>query len=108
MRLIVVLLGKRLFRIWVCMPLREVKAINERQVGTCHSIQSALLTPNFSLDAVDDLMDNPTVENTFTSLAKSLPDLERIVSRIHAGSCKPKDFHRVLAVRKVVLCAQHG
>jgi DNA mismatch repair protein MSH6 len=49
-------------------------------------------------------MDNPSVENTFTTLAKSLPDLERIVSRIHAGSCKPKDFHRVLTVRKVALC----
>lgn len=52
----------------------------------------------YSLDAVDDLMDNPTFEDEFTSLAKGLPDLERLVSRIHAGSCKPKDFLKVLGV----------
>jgi len=43
-------------------------------------------------------MDNPTFEDDFTSLAKGLPDLERLVARIHAGSCKPKDFLRLLAV----------
>lgn len=41
-------------------------------------------------------MDSPTFEDSFTTLAKSLPDLERIVSRIHAGSCKVKDFLKVL------------
>jgi len=56
-----------------------------------------------SLDAVDDLMDNPTFEDDFTSLAKGLPDLERLVARIHAGSCKPKDFLKLLAVS--ALCA---
>lgn len=43
-------------------------------------------------------MDNPAFEDDFTSLAKGLPDLERLVARIHAGSCKPKDFLKVLAV----------
>ena len=43
-------------------------------------------------------MDNPTFEASFTSLAKGLPDLERIVARIHAGSCKAKDFLNVLGV----------
>ncbi|KAG8987176.1 DNA mismatch repair protein msh6, partial [Tulasnella sp. 427] len=70
--------GKRLFRIWLCMPLREVSAINAR------------------LDAVEDLLDAPTVEAEFTQLAKGLPDLERIVSRIHAGTCKVLDFLKVL------------
>ncbi|KAI0760099.1 DNA mismatch repair protein Msh6 [Fomes fomentarius] len=71
--------GKRLFRIWLCMPLREVSDINAR------------------LDAVQDLLDHPTFEQQFASVAKGLPDLERIVSRIHAKNCKVKDFLKVLS-----------
>ncbi|KAI0697052.1 DNA mismatch repair protein Msh6 [Cytidiella melzeri] len=70
--------GKRLFRIWLCMPLREISDINAR------------------LDAVDDLIDHPTFESEFTDIAKSLPDLERIVSRVHANNCRVKDFLKVL------------
>ncbi|KAN0131698.1 DNA mismatch repair protein Msh6 [Lactarius tabidus] len=70
--------GKRLFRIWLCMPLREVSDINAR------------------LDAVEDLMNHPTFEGEFMEVAKGLPDLERIVSRIHARNCKVKDFLKVL------------
>ncbi|TDL25149.1 DNA mismatch repair protein Msh6 [Rickenella mellea] len=74
--------GKRLFRIWLCMPLREASAINAR------------------LDAVQDLMDHPTFEADFAGLAKGIPDLERIVSRIHAKNCKVKDFLKVLTFFK--------
>ncbi|KAI0087410.1 DNA mismatch repair protein Msh6 [Irpex rosettiformis] len=70
--------GKRLFRIWLCMPLREISDINAR------------------LDAVDDLIDHPTFEAEFTDVAKGLPDLERIVSRVHAKNCRVKDFLKVL------------
>ncbi len=74
------------------MPLREVSDINSR------------------LDAVQDLLDHPTFEQQFTSVAKGLPDLERIVSRIHAKNCKVKDFLKVLSVSARVLsldlCAQ--
>ncbi|KAG5646336.1 hypothetical protein DXG03_003659 [Asterophora parasitica] len=70
--------GKRLFRIWLCMPLRQISDINAR------------------LDAVEDLIDNPAFEDRFTDIAKGLPDLERIVSRIHAKNCKIKDFIKVL------------
>ncbi|KAI1786071.1 DNA mismatch repair protein Msh6 [Ganoderma leucocontextum] len=74
--------GKRLFRIWLCMPLREIADINAR------------------LDAVQDLLDHPTFEGQFTAIAKGLPDLERIVSRIHAKNCKVKDFLKVLTAFK--------
>ncbi|KII87843.1 hypothetical protein PLICRDRAFT_176607 [Plicaturopsis crispa FD-325 SS-3] len=70
--------GKRLFRIWLCMPLREAADINAR------------------LDAVQDIMNHPTFEADFANVAKGLPDLERIVSRIHAKNCKVKDFLKVL------------
>ncbi|KAG8825170.1 DNA mismatch repair protein msh6 [Serendipita sp. 401] len=70
--------GKRLFRLWLCMPLRDAQKINER------------------LDAVEDLMRHETFEQDFLMLVKGMPDLERIVSRIHAGTCKEKDFLKVL------------
>jgi DNA mismatch repair protein MSH6 len=66
------------------MPLRNVVDINAR------------------LDAVQDIMDHPTFEAEFAGIAKGLPDLERIVSRIHAKSCKVKDFLNILGVS--VLC----
>lgn len=43
-------------------------------------------------------MNHPTFEATFTSIAKGLPDLERVVARIHAKNCRIKDFIRVLDV----------
>ncbi|EMD35324.1 hypothetical protein CERSUDRAFT_124668 [Gelatoporia subvermispora B] len=76
--------GKRLFRIWLCMPLRNVSDINAR------------------LDAVQDLLNHPSFEQEFTSVAKGLPDLERIVSRIHAKNCKVKDFLKVLSSFKTL------
>ena len=62
------------------MPLRNVSDINAR------------------LDAVQDILQHPEFEAAFTGVAKGLPDLERIVSRIHAKNCKIKDFLKVLAV----------
>ncbi|KAJ6488686.1 muts domain V-domain-containing protein [Mycena vitilis] len=74
--------GKRLFRIWLCMPLKEISDINAR------------------LDAVEDIIDHPTFESDFMEVAKGLPDLERIVSRIHAKNCTIRDFLRVLSAFK--------
>jgi DNA mismatch repair protein MSH6 len=68
------------------MPLRNVADINAR------------------LDAVQDIMDHPTFEAEFADIAKGLPDLERVVSRIHAKNCKVKDFLAVLAVSCLVFC----
>lgn len=58
-------------------------------------------------DAVQDIMDHPTFEEAFTSIAKGLPDLERIVSRIHARNCKVKDFLKVLGVSCVNNLSTH-
>ncbi|KAH0565367.1 hypothetical protein GP486_001232 [Trichoglossum hirsutum] len=70
--------GKRLFRQWVCHPLANVAKINAR------------------LDAVDCLNADTTIRDQFTSQMTKLPDLERLISRIHAGSCRAQDFARVL------------
>ncbi|KAI9682068.1 MAG: DNA mismatch repair protein msh6 [Caeruleum heppii] len=70
--------GKRAFRQWVCHPLVDAETINAR------------------LDAVDSLNADNTMCDQFTSQLTKLPDLERLISRIHAGSCRAQDFVRVL------------
>ncbi|PLW16065.1 hypothetical protein PCANC_15356 [Puccinia coronata f. sp. avenae] len=69
--------GKRLFRHWLCSPLQDTDAIRAR------------------LDAVDFLMSNPSFEQTFGTLS-GLPDLERMISRVHAGACTVPNFLKVL------------
>lgn len=70
--------GKRLFKQWVCHPLMDAAKINAR------------------LDAVESLNANSSVQESFTSSLTKLPDLERMISRVHAGNCKAEDFVRVL------------
>ncbi|KAK9454573.1 muts domain V-domain-containing protein [Dipodascopsis uninucleata] len=70
--------GKRLLRNWVCHPLQAIDSINAR------------------LDAVDTLNQNFELLDTLETGLTSIPDLERMVSRIHAGKCKVKDFVRVI------------
>ena len=70
--------GKRMFKQWVCHPLMNAARINDR------------------LDAVESLNADNIVRDRFTSQLTKLPDLERMISRIHAGSCKAQDFARVL------------
>jgi len=70
--------GRRMFKQWVCHPLTDAHQINAR------------------LDAVESLNADATVRDQFISNLTKLPDLERMISRIHAGSCKAQDFVRVL------------
>ncbi|KAK0537132.1 DNA mismatch repair protein msh6 [Tilletia horrida] len=70
--------GKRLFKIWLVSPLADARAINAR------------------LDAVDDFMRDTAFEDAFGAFARKLPDIERIMPRIHAGKAKPRDFTNVL------------
>ena len=70
--------GKRMFKQWVCHPLVDPIRINAR------------------LDAVESLNADTSIRDQFTSSLTRMPDLERLISRIHAGSCKAQDFVRVL------------
>ncbi|KAK3313063.1 muts domain V-domain-containing protein [Apodospora peruviana] len=70
--------GKRLFRQWVCHPLCNIQKINER------------------FDAVDMLNTSRVLRDQFSVQMAKMPDLERLISRIHAGVCKPQDFVKVL------------
>jgi DNA mismatch repair protein MSH6 len=70
--------GKRMLRQWVCHPLADTARINAR------------------LDAVDSLIADTSITESFTASLAKLPDLERLISRIHANRCKAQDFVRVL------------
>ena len=74
--------GKRLFKTWLANPLSDPAAINER------------------LDAVDDLMRNAEFTGAFRRAVKKLPDLERLLSRLHAGSIKESAFLSVVEVSR--------
>lgn len=66
--------GKRLFRQWLCHPLRDPRRINER------------------LDAVDDLLQNHHIHEDLNGQLGALPDLERLISSIHSKRIKVDDF----------------
>lgn len=70
--------GKRMLRQWVCHPLADARKINAR------------------LDAVDALLADRSLSDNFSASLSKMPDLERLISRVHAGRCKGQDFVRVL------------
>ncbi|CAG8542071.1 1112_t:CDS:10 [Diversispora eburnea] len=70
--------GKRTFKKWLCHPLRDIDAINAR------------------LDAVEELNSVPEFRDSFYASFSQFPDLERLISRIHAKTCKVKEFLLVL------------
>lgn len=63
--------GKRLFRNWLCSPLCNPDQILERR------------------NAVDDLLQIPDVVESAVAILKKLPDLERLLSKIHNYGRKP-------------------
>ncbi|ESO97193.1 hypothetical protein LOTGIDRAFT_143393, partial [Lottia gigantea] len=68
--------GKRLFRNWLCAPLCRTEGINDR------------------LNAVEDLMANPELTEDIVEILKKLPDIERLLSRIHVlGSANRSKSH---------------
>lgn len=71
--------GKRMLKKWVLHPLMKVDEINARY------------------DAVDFLMnDEPELRVDLESCLQSLPDLERLIARVHSGTLRFKDFLRVV------------
>ncbi|KAM9564729.1 DNA mismatch repair protein Msh6 isoform 1-T1 [Guaruba guarouba] len=58
--------GKRLLKQWLCAPLCNPKSINDR------------------LDAVEDLLAVPDKMSEVSEHLKKLPDLERLLSKIHS------------------------
>ncbi|KAK4509250.1 Histone deacetylase hda1 [Mucor velutinosus] len=66
--------GKRLFKQWLCHPLRRIEDINSR------------------LDAIEDFMRLVDLHETISKEMYGMPDLERLISRIHSGRIQVKEF----------------
>lgn len=77
--------GKRQLQIWLCHPLFQARQINAR------------------LDAVEMLMEDDELREYMEKKMALLPDLERLLSRIHAGRLPPKDFLKVIQGYNVLL-----
>lgn len=72
--------GKRRLRAWTAHPLTDVAEINAR------------------LDTVDFFNGvGADVRDHLEAGLAGLPDLERLLSRIHSGALRPKDFARVIS-----------
>ncbi|KAI9700930.1 MAG: DNA mismatch repair protein msh6 [Bogoriella megaspora] len=87
--------GKRMLRQWVCHPLADAEKINAR------------------LDAVESLNADNDITGKFRESLSKMPDLERLISRVHAGRCKAEDFLKVLEGFEQIeytwdLISQHG
>ncbi|XP_076349800.1 LOW QUALITY PROTEIN: DNA mismatch repair protein Msh6-like [Tachypleus tridentatus] len=68
--------GKRLFHQWLCSPLCNPSSINDR------------------LNAVEDWRGLPEVRTEVIKILKKLPDLERLISKIHTqGSAHRSKSH---------------
>ncbi|OWB73910.1 hypothetical protein B5S31_g3677 [[Candida] boidinii] len=70
--------GKRMFRSWVVHPLMSKSKIDGR------------------LDSVEHLMNDGDLKYLFESKLNKLPDLERLLARVHSGTLKVKDFDKVV------------
>ncbi|WVO23631.1 uncharacterized protein IAS62_004986 [Cryptococcus decagattii] len=93
--------GKNLILDGKTLGHMEVLVNNEGGTeGTLAELLQRCVSPsdaiNARLDAVEDLMNHPRFSGDFTQLCKGLPDLERLISRIHAGSVKQSDFLQVV------------
>ncbi|KAI9298967.1 DNA mismatch repair protein Msh6 [Neoconidiobolus thromboides FSU 785] len=75
--------GKRLVKLWICHPLRDINLINQR------------------LDAIQCIMDDMEIQE-FSKRLVGIPDLERILSRIHAGSINIKQLLTVIKAFKEI------
>lgn len=76
--------GKRMFKSWVIHPLLNKGAIEER------------------LDSVEALLNDGDMKHLIESKLKKLCDIERMLTRIHSKTLKPKDFVRVIESFEVV------
>ena len=67
-------MGARLLRKWMVLPLKDLKAINERQ------------------DGVSGLLGSPDVLEKLIHILKPIGDLERLISKVSAGRINPREL----------------
>lgn len=67
-------MGSRILGKWIQIPLVSLTEIKRR------------------LDAIDELIKNPVLRISLTSMLKGAADLERLVGRVSCGAATPKDM----------------
>ena len=67
-------MGRRLFRSWLFQPLKEIAAIRERQ--------GAILL----------LKEQPSLRGALADILRTIPDVEKALSRISCGSASARDL----------------
>jgi len=77
-------MGGRLLRRWVLQPLLNVDRINER------------------LESVDALYRNTLWRQEIREVLKSVPDLERLVSRVGTGTANPRDLAQIRSALQII------
>ena len=128
--------GKRLFQRWLCHPLRHVPAINARldaiddmrRLPALLGARTHARTPQWRLPRRAAGPSKPNraeagegvawearcrIAGALRKRLSVLPDLERILSRVHAASCKLPDFLSALGGFRagqalIKMLASHG
>jgi len=77
-------MGGRLLRRWILQPLLNVNRINER------------------LESVDALYRNTLWRQEIRETLKSVPDLERLVSRVGTGTANPRDLAQIRSALQII------
>ncbi|PRP74153.1 hypothetical protein PROFUN_06478 [Planoprotostelium fungivorum] len=77
--------GKRLFTKWLCFPLLKAADIEER------------------LKSIDDLSGIPNLIENMRKDLSCLPDVERMISRVHAETVRVSDLIHVLEAFELIL-----
>lgn len=76
--------GKRMFKSWVIHPLFHKHAIDQR------------------LDSVESLLNDGDLKYMIEAKLKKIADVERMLTRIHSKTLKPKDFVRVIESFQII------
>lgn len=71
-------MGKRMMKNWLMHPLLQKDKINER------------------LDTVEALLSDSNLRDVLETAFAKLPDLERLLSRVHSRNLKVKDFDKTI------------
>ncbi|EHN03191.1 Msh6p [Saccharomyces cerevisiae x Saccharomyces kudriavzevii VIN7] len=81
-------MGKRMMKKWLMHPLLHKNDIENR------------------LDSIDSLLQDITLREDLESTFSKLPDLERMLARIHSRTIKVRDFEKVITALETIVQLQ--
>lgn len=89
--------GKRLFKKWLCYPLLRVKDVEDRLTAVDDLMNCKDFIGTNIISNMSNILTYSRVRlEPMKAVLSKLPDIERMLSRIHAGSSKLSEFLLVL------------